>query len=82
MVLGVVVGFDLLPEQRQQKGLEGEVAVQQAKLFEHNLIALHAPGALVLVELLLEVIFHGSAGNDLAFHLALDGQPGSRQKKT
>jgi hypothetical protein len=39
---GVVVGLDLLLEQRQQKGLEGEVAVQQAELLEHNLAALHA----------------------------------------
>ena len=73
LVLGVVVGLDLLLEQRQQKGFEGEVAVQQAKLFEHDLIALQAPGALILLELPLEVIFHGCAGDDLALHLALDG---------
>ena len=76
LVLGVVIGLDLLFEQRQQKRLEGEVAVQQAELFEHDLIALQAPRALVLLELPLEVIFHGCAGSDLALHLTLDGQPG------
>jgi hypothetical protein len=56
--------------------LEGEVAVEQAEFLEHDLVALHAPGAFVLIELLLEVAFHGSARDDLALDLALDGQPG------
>ncbi len=60
--LGVVVGFDLLLEQRQQKGLEGEVAVEQAKLLEHDFVALEALCVLVFVELLLEVAFYRGAG--------------------
>ena len=73
---GVVIGFDLFFEQLQQKGLEGEVAVQQAELLQHNLAALHAFGALVFLELLFEVAFHRGARGDLALDRALDGQPG------
>ena len=47
---GVVVGFDLFLEQRQQKRLELEVAVEQAELLEHDLVALQALGAFVFVE--------------------------------
>jgi hypothetical protein len=43
--LGVVVGLDLLLEQRQQKGLEVEVAIEQAELLEHDFVALQALGA-------------------------------------
>ena len=73
---GVVVGFDLLLEQRQQKGLEGEVAVQQAELLEDDFALLQALGALVFVEFLLQVAFHGGAGGELALDGALDGQAG------
>ena len=73
---GVVVGFDLLFEQREQKGLEGEVAVEEAELLEDDFALLHALGALVFVEFLFEVAFNGVAGGDLALDLALDGQAG------
>ncbi len=74
--LGVVVGLDLFLEQRQQEGLEGEVAVQQAEFLEYDFAALHALGALVFVELLFQIAFDGGAGGDLALDLALDGQAG------
>ena len=73
---GVVVGLDLLLEQRQQKRLESEVAVQQAELLEHDLAALHALGALVFLELLFQIAFDRSPGSDLSLHSALDGQAG------
>ena len=74
--LGVVIGFDLLLEQRQQKGLEGEVAVEQAELLEHDFIALQALGALILLEFLFQIAFDLGARGDLALDIALDGQAG------
>ena len=73
---GVVVGFDLLLEQGEQKGLEVEVAVEQAELLEHDFVALEAFGVLVVVEFFLEVALDGGAGGELALDRALDGQPG------
>ena len=61
---GVVVGFDLLLEQREQKGLEGEVAIEQAEFLENDFASLEALGALVLVEFLVQVAFDGGAGGD------------------
>ena len=62
---GVVIRFNLLGEQSQQKGLEGKVAVQQAELLQHDLVALHALGAFVLIELFFEVPLHLGAAGDL-----------------
>ena len=76
LAFGVVVGLDLLLEEGQEKGFEGEVAVQQAELFEHDFALLEALGAFVLLEFLVEVGFDGGAGGDLALDLALDGQAG------
>ena len=73
---GVVEGLDLLLEQRQQKGLEVEVAVEEAELLEDDFVALEAFCAPVVVEFLLEVAFDGGAGGELALDGALDGQTG------
>jgi hypothetical protein len=73
---GVVIGFDLLLEQRQQEGLEGEIAVEHAELFEHNLAPLKALGAFVFVELFFQVAFDSGAVGDLALYVALDRQTG------
>ncbi len=74
--LGVVVGLDLLFQQGQQKGLEVEIAIEQSEFLEHDLAALHALGVLVVVELLIQIAFHGGAGGEPALDLALDGQAG------
>jgi hypothetical protein len=79
---GVVVGLDLLFEKRQQKGLEVEVAVEQAEFLEDDFAALEAFGALVLVELFFQIAFHFGAGGDLALDVALDGQPGLLRRRT
>ncbi len=73
---GVVVGFDLLLEERQQEGLELEVVVEEAEFLEHDFVALQALGALVLVEFFFEVAFHGGARGELALDGAFDGQAG------
>jgi hypothetical protein len=73
---GVVEGFDLLIEECEEKGLEGEVAIEQPEFLEHNFSALQALGAFVFVEFFLEVTFNGGAGGDLALDGALDGQAG------
>ena len=54
--LGVVVGFDLLLEERQQKGLELEILVEQAEFLEHDFVALEALGAFVFVEFFIEIL--------------------------
>ena len=73
---GVVVGLDLLFKQRQQKWLEREIAVKQAKLLEHNFVALEAFRILILIEFIFEVTLHCGAGGELALDGVLDGQPG------
>ena len=74
--LGVVVGLDLLLKQRQQERLQLEVAVEQAELLQHDFPALQALGALVFLELLVQVSLHRGAGGELTLDRALDGQPG------
>src|ERR1017187_2565181 len=73
---GVVVGFYLFCEEREEKGLEGEVAVEEAELLEDDFAALEAPGAFVLIEFFFHVAFDGGAAYDLALDGALDGQAG------
>ena len=73
---GVVVGFDLFFEQRQQKRLQLKVAVEQAEFFKHDFIALETLGAFVLIKLSVEVTFNSGAGSEGALDGALDGQPG------
>ena len=73
---GVVVGLDLLLEERQQKGLERKIAVEEAELLEDNFALLEALGALVFLELLLQITLHFRAGGKLALDVALDGQAG------
>ena len=73
---GVVVGFDLLVEQGEEKGLEGEVAVEEAEFFEDDFAFLETLGALVLVEFLFEVAFDGGSGGELALDGGFDGQAG------
>ena len=67
---GVVIGLDLLLEQGEEEGFEIEIAVEKTELLEHDFAALHAFGAFVLVEFLLEVGFDISAGGELALDLA------------
>jgi hypothetical protein len=71
---GIVVGLDLFFEQRQQKRLEIKVAVEQAELSKYDLIALEALGALVLIELFVEITFYSGACGEGALDGALDGQ--------
>ena len=73
---GVVVGFDLLLEQREEKRLEVEIAVEHTEFLEHDFSALEAFCVLVVVEFFLEVAFDGSAGGELALDGAFDGQAG------
>lgn len=73
---GVVVSLDLLLEQREEEGLEVEVFVEEAEFFQDNLALLQALGALIVVEALLEVGFHGGAAGEAALDLGLDGQAG------
>ena len=72
----VVIGFDLLFEQREQKGFQLEVAVQQAEFLQDDFAALEAFCALILLEFLLQIAFHGCAGGDLTLDCAFDGQAG------
>jgi hypothetical protein len=74
--LGVVVGLNLFFQKRQQKWLQRKVAVQHAELLQHDLVALHAFGAFVLVELLLHKALHRGPGGQLALHGVLDRQAG------
>ena len=73
---GVVVGFDLLVEKCEEKGLEGEVAVEEAEFFEDDFALLETLGALVLVEFLFEVGFDVGAGGELALDGGFNGQAG------
>ena len=59
---GVVVGLDLLFEQREQEGLEVEVAVEQAEFLEHDFAALQALGAFVFVEFFVRGSFRRRCG--------------------
>ena len=71
---GVVEGLNLLFEQRQEKGLEVEVAIEEAELLEDDFVALEAFCVLVVVEFFLEVALDLGAGRQLAFYCAFDGQ--------
>ncbi len=63
-LLGLVVveAGNLLGEQAEEEGAHLEVLVEQAELLEHQLAALHALGALVLVELLAQLRVDGARG--------------------
>jgi hypothetical protein len=74
--LRVVVGLDLLFEELQQKRLELKVVVQQAELFEHNLVALQAFRALIFIEFFFEVAFHGGTSSEGALDRVFDRQAG------
>ena len=74
--LRIVVGLDLFLQQRQQKGLQLKIVVQQAKLLQDDLIALQPLGALVFIEFLIEVALDCGARREGALDGALDGQAG------
>ena len=72
----VVEAGNLLGEQAQEERPHLEALVEQAKLLEHEFAALHALGALVLVELLAQFGVDGGAGDEPALHRALDLEVG------
>src|ERR1700679_876513 len=75
-LLGLVVveAGDLLGEQAEQEGPHLEALVEQAELLEHQFAALHAFGALVLVELLAQFGVNCFARDEVALYGGLDGQ--------
>ena len=73
---GVVIGFDLLLEEYEQKRLELEIVIEEAEFLEDDFVALQALGAFILIELFFKVLFDGVAGSELALDGALDGQTG------
>ncbi len=72
--LGIVEAGHLLSEQAQQKGLQVEVAVQQAELLEHQLGTFLALGAFVLVHLLAQDAADLFAGVDHALDRLVVGE--------
>ncbi len=78
--LGVVIGFDLLLQQRQQKRLQVEVAVQQAELLEHDLVALQPLGSFILVEFLFEVLSTSARLVSWRLTVLLMGRPVSSEE--
>ena len=73
--LGVVIACDLLLQQLQHERLQLKVAVQQPKLLQHNLPALHPLRVLVLVELIRQVFLHRVPAGQRPLYLVLDRQP-------
>ena len=70
----IVKSRDLLGQQREKKCAQMKVAVEQPKLLQHNLGALHTLRALVLVELFLEIVIDLITRNQFALHRMLDRQ--------
>ena len=61
---GIVEGFNLLIEKREEKRLEVEVAVEEAELLEDDFSALETLGAFVLVEFFFQIAFDRGAGDE------------------
>ena len=75
-LLGLVVveARNLLGQQAQQKRPQLKVAIQQPELLQHQLAALHPLVALVLVELLAQLLVYRVARDEPALHRRLDRQ--------
>src|ERR1700761_2194544 len=70
----VVVARDLLLQQADKEWLQLKVPVEKAKLLEHDFLALHLLGVLVVLQLVLDVLLYLITGNESAFDLVLDGE--------
>ncbi len=73
--LVVIEPGNLLGQQAQQKRPHLEALIQQPKLLQHQLIALHALGALVFVKLLPQHLVHVITRRKLPLDRMLDLQP-------
>ena len=62
---GVIVGCDLLIEEGEQEGLEGEIVVEEAEFLEDDFTLLEAFGSLIFVEFLFQISFDHGAGGEL-----------------